>query len=229
MSGHFGKTIVIALGGSIVVPGEINTRYLKQFTKFVNRWKRSRRFLIVVGGGEVARKYQKGAARVLQVTDEDKDWIGIHATRLNAHLLRTVFREVADPVVFDSRKKRRNLRYPVTIASGWHPGWSTDFVAVQLAADFGAGSVIIAGKPSHVYTSDPEKGNGARPIQQLSWREYRRMIPKRWVPGSHFPVDPIAARLAEKEGVSAVILDGRDLKNLDLLLNGRPFRGTIIL
>ena len=44
-----------------------------------------------------------------RVTDEDKDWIGIHATRLNAHLLRTIFRDVADPVVIDIRGKSKSF------------------------------------------------------------------------------------------------------------------------
>ena len=88
------------------------------------------------------------------MTDEDKDWIGIHATRLNAHLLRTIFRDVADPVVIDIRGKIKKLRAPMTIASGWRPGWSTDYVAMRIAADFGVHEAVIAGKPAHVYNKD---------------------------------------------------------------------------
>ena len=223
---RFGKTVIIALGGSIVVPDTINTDYLKQFVRFIHRWKRTHRFIVVIGGGEVARRYQRGAAKVARVTDEDKDWIGIHATRLNAHLLRTVFREIADPVVFDSRFKMKTVKYPITIASGWRPGWSTDYVAAQISADFSAGAFIVAGKPSHVYTNDPVIHMDAIPMDALSWKQYRKMIPKRWIPGSHFPVDPVAARLADKERLTAYVVDWREIKNLEALITGKKYRGT---
>ena len=60
--------------------------------------------MLVVGGGALARQFQDAAGIVTKVNDEDKDWIGIHSTRLNAHLLRTIFRDVADPVIIDSQK-----------------------------------------------------------------------------------------------------------------------------
>lgn len=227
MKGHrFGKTVIIALGGSIVVPDTINTDYLRQFVKFINRWKKTHRFIVVIGGGEVARRYQRGAAKVARVTDEDKDWIGIHATRLNAHLLRTIFREIADPVVFDSRHKMKRLTYPITIASGWRPGWSTDYVAARIAADFNSGAFIIAGKPSHIYTNDPATHVDAIPMDTVSWKKYRSMIPKRWIPGSHFPVDPIAAKLSDEEHLTAYVVDGREIKNLESLLRGGKYKGT---
>ena len=166
--------------------------------------------MLVLGGGALARRFQSAAGAVAKVNDEDKDWIGIHSTRLNAHLLRTVFREVANPVILDSRSKVARLRYPVTIAAGWRPGWSTDYVALQIAADLGAKEVIIAGKPDYVYTKDP-KYPDAKKFLALSWREYGKLIPKKWKPGLHAPVDPVGAALAAKEGLKAIVMDGRDL------------------
>ena len=152
MKYKFSKTVVVALGGSIVHPDGIDTRFLKNFKRFLaTHLKNGTRFVLVLGGGALARRFQEAAQAVTKVSDEDKDWIGIHATRLNAHLLRTIFRDVADPVIIDARGKLPKLKYPVTIAAGWRPGWSTDYVAMQLAADFGAPEAIIAGKPSHVY------------------------------------------------------------------------------
>src|SRR5947207_2822163 len=132
----FKKEIVIALGGSIVHPDRIDVRYLKNFKKFIEKFLRQgTRFVIVVGGGRLARVFQEAAQDVAPLPNEDKDWIGIHSTRLNAHLLRTIFRGVANPVLIDERKKIRKLKFPVTIASGWRPGWSTDFVAAAIAKD----------------------------------------------------------------------------------------------
>jgi uridylate kinase len=229
MKRAFGKTIVIALGGSVVYPGEIDTEFLRQFKTFIFKFiRRKRRFVIVVGGGRIARLFQAAAHKVGRITDEDKDWLGIHATRLNAHLLRTIFRAVADPVVIDKRFRIRNLRFKVTIASGWRPGWSTDYVAAVLAKDFGVEEFIIAGKPAFVYDKDPHKHDGARPIYELSWKEYRRLVPRKWKPGLHSPVDPVAAEFSAKHGLRAVVLNGKNLKNLEALLNNKKFRGTII-
>ncbi len=223
------KLFVVALGGSIICPQQVDWEFLKRFKRFVERWCRAgARFVIVAGGGRVSRIYQHAAGRVVRVANDDKDWIGIHATRLNAHLLRTVLRAHADPVVIDRRHRLRRLSFPITIASGWRPGWSTDYVAVQLAADFRAREVIIAGKPDYVYDKDCHLHGDARPFPRLRWREYRALIPPRWIPGSHVPVDPIASRLAERERVRVAVICGRDLRNFSRLLRGQKFRGTII-
>jgi uridylate kinase len=226
----FGKTIVVALGGSIVYPDGIDVAFVKQFRSFALSFikRKHAKLVIVIGGGRLARVFQDAAGKIAPVVDEDKDWIGIHATRLNAHLLRTIFKHVADPVVIDTRHKIKKLKHPITIAAGWRPGWSTDYVASQLASDFGAKEVIIAGKPSHVYNKDPHKHENASPIERLSWKEYRRLVPKKWVPGLSSPVDPIASALGERAKLKAIIVNGKDLKNFSRLLNGQEFKGSVI-
>lgn len=229
MRHKFGKVIVVALGGSIIYPEEIDSAYIREFKKFIERFtKRGHRFVLVLGGGRIARNYQLAAAKVGRLANEDKDWIGIHATRLNGHLLRTVFRKIAHPVMIDTRYKIKKAKYPVTVAAGWNPGWSTDYVATVLAYDFGAGEVVIAGSPDHVYDKDPRKHEDARPLPELSWREYRKLIPSKWKPGSHAPVDPVASRFAAEKDLKAIVVNGKDLKNFDAMLKGREFRGTII-
>ncbi len=229
MKYSFGKTVVMALGGSIVYPDEIDTAFVKKFKKFIAPYlRRGTKFVLVIGGGKLARRFQEAAAKVTRVNDEDKDWIGIHATRLNAHFLRTVFREIADPVIIDAREKVKRPKYPVTLAAGWRPGWSTDYVAIQIAADLGVGEVIVAGKPDHVYDKDHMKFAGAKPFHKLTWKEYQRLIPRKWKPGLHAPVDPVGAALAAREDLTAIIVDGRNLTNFRNLLNGKDFQGTII-
>lgn len=229
MRHRFGKTVVVALGGSIVYPDAIDTAFLKKFRKFVARFtEKGTRFVLIVGGGNICRVYQNAAHAVSRLEDEDKDWLGIHVTRTNAHLIRTIFRDVAHPVVIDRRHKIKKATYPVTVGGGWQPGWSTDYVATVLAHDFGAKEVIVAGKPDHVYDRDPHKYKNAKPLPELSWKEYRKLIPSKWVPGSHAPVDPVAARFGQEKKVKAIIINGKDLKNFDALLKGKDFKGTII-
>ena len=92
------KTIVISLGGSIIVPGKIQVDFLKQFKEFILKFiKKDYRFIIVAGGGKICREYQDAAGKISSLNNEDKDWLGIHTTRLNAHLLRTIFKKEAYP------------------------------------------------------------------------------------------------------------------------------------
>ncbi len=229
MRHKFSKTIVIALGGSIIYSDAIDVSFLKKFKKFIlNRLRNGSRFIIVVGGGRIARVYQEAADKVSKISDEDKDWLGIHSTRANAHLLRTIFREVADPVIIDSRDKMKTLKYPVTIASGWRPGWSTDYISIAIAEHFKVREAVIAGKPSYVYDKDPHKHDGAKKFHELTWKKYRKLIPAKWRPGLHSPVDPVGARLAEKKKIAAIIVDGKDLKNFENMLSGKEFKGSVI-
>lgn len=224
-----GSKIIIGLGGSIVCPDGVNVEFLKKFQEFIKPLLRSgKKIVVVIGGGGVAREYQKSAGALTRVTDEDKDWLGIHATRLNAHLIRTVFRAVADPVVVDGADKVKKLKYKMTIASGWHPGWSTDYVAFAMAKKLKIKEVIVAGKPDFVYDSDPVKNPKARRFEELSWKEYGELIPKKWDPGMHAPVDPVATKLAMRGKINAIVIDGRELGNFKRLLRGEEFRGTII-
>lgn len=223
---------IIALGGSIVVPnGGINTEYLIKFKNFILHFlQEGKRFVIVMGGGAIARQYQNAAAEVTNLSDEDKDWLGIHATRLNAHLLRAIFFDVAHPVVNDNPTKEiKDVdAYPVLIASGWRPGWSTDYIAVMLAKRFGAKKFICATSVPYVYDDDVEKNANAHAIPEISWTDYRNIVGDIWTPGMRAPVDPVAAKLSEEQGIEAIVVLGTDIDNLGKVIRGEEFKGSII-
>jgi uridylate kinase len=68
----------------------------------------------------------------------------------------------------------------------------------------------------------------AKPIGEISWADYRTMVGDVWKPGMNAPFDPIASKLAQDVGVTVKILNGKNLKNLALALDGQPFVGTMI-
>ena len=231
---------IMHLGGSLVVPhisdrGGINVTYLKKLRTFLLlQLKKGRKFIIVIGGGKTARVYQKSAAQVVDIHEYDLDWIGIHATRLNAHLLRTIFEKEAYPVVIDHDPSKEEVEIlkssnkNLFFASGWKPGWSTDYIAVELARKFGAKEIIIAKDMPYVYDSDPKKNKRAKPIRKISWKEYEKLIPSTWIPGLSVPVDPVATKLALRAGFTAKILSGKDFVSFRAAVVGKPFRGTLI-
>ena len=54
------------------------------------------------------------------------------------------------------------------------------------------------------------------------------MIGKKWEPGLNAPFDPVASKEAEKLKIKVFVV-GRDLNNLENLLNGKKFKGSTIL
>jgi len=224
------KKFVIALGGSTICPEKINSDYLGRFFRFIKKEiKKGDKFIIVVGGGYIARNYQTASLEISQISKKERDWLGIHATKLNAYLLKAVFDKEACPTIFDKRFKIKDFgKYSIIVGSGWEPGNSTDYVAVRIASDFKIKRVIILGKPDHVYTSDFEKDKNAKPIEKMTWRDYLKIIPSSWSPGLSIPIDPIAARLAKKENMEVVVANGKDLNNLKMILEKKKFEGTIV-
>ena len=225
------KTIIIALGGSIIAPreGKINTQFLKDFRKIILKYlKKNYRFIIITGGGQICRLYQKAAEKIVKLPYDDMDWLGIHATRLNAHLIRTIFRKQAYPVVLDDPFKKIKNDWQILVAAGWKPGWSTDYISVLLAKRFKVKQIIDAGNISFVYTKDCFKYKDAQPIKQISWSKYRKLIGSKWIPGFSAPIDPIAAKTAQKLKLKAIIIKGDQLDNFENLLTNKNFQGTII-
>jgi uridylate kinase len=224
------KTTVISLGGSLIVPeGGIDTAFVRKFRALINRRARAqRRFVLVTGGGTVCRQYQRAASKVRKMTLQDLDWLGIHVTRLNAQFMRLMFGDKAHKDIVTDPTAPIRVSKPVVIGAGWKPGCSTDYDAVLLAKRFGADTLINLTNTDYVYDSDPRRNKSARPIREISWKEYRKMFGTKWVPGLNSPFDPIAAGMAQRLGLKVLILNGRKLKNLEAALDGKKFTGTVI-
>jgi uridylate kinase len=224
------KIFIISLGGSLIAPpAGIDYEFLRSFrTLILSRLKKGEKFFIVTGGGATARDYIRAADRVVKTTDDDRDWLGIHATRLNAHLLRTLFRKVAHPAIIKDPSVRMRAGEKVIVAGGWKPGWSTDYVAAALARTYGVKTVINLSNIDYAYDKDPRKFKNANKIEHIDWRGFRKIVGSRWDPGANLPFDPVASRLAQKLGLKVVIVNGKNLSNLRNLLAGKKFRGTVI-
>ena len=89
------ETLVLSVGGSIISPDKPDYFFLKEFKNFVIKNLDKYKFIIVTGGGKTNFYYNEAAKRVSKITDEDLDWLGIAATRLNAELLRIIFGDSA--------------------------------------------------------------------------------------------------------------------------------------
>ena len=223
---------VISLGGSIVAPDGVDVSFLKNFLSLLGEFldnDEKRRFILVVGGGGPARAWQNAYREIVSSSkDEEADWIGVMATRLNAQLVKAIMGDFCTQPVITDPSKAGPFTGRVLIAAGWKPGFSSDYDAVLLAEQFGADMVINLSNIAQVYTDDPRKNPDAKPLDTVSWEDFRALVGDEWTPGKNVPFDPVASRHAAKINLKVICAAGRDLPNLNCILEGKPFIGTLI-
>lgn len=225
------STVVISLGGSLIVPDAIDVELLKKFKQFIlESLQAGRRIVVIAGGGKTTRRYQEAAAAVSTLTDDDLDWLGIHATRLNAHLIRTILRDVAHPVIITNPDDVLDVpdSARVIVAAGYRPGSSTDLRAVQIAEHLGAKRLVNLSNIDYAYTDDPRTNPSAEKITEMAWADFRKILPADWSPGLSSPFDPVASREAEKNGIEVAIINGNNIDELSKYLAGEAFIGSLI-
>ena len=225
-------TKVLSVGGSIVVPETPDTDFLKKFVAMTSEWlskDSSRRLILVVGGGGPARIYQGAYREVASAADNSEaDWIGIMATRLNAQLLKASFGALCpNPVVYNPTEDVE-FKGQVLVAAGWKPGFSTDTDAVYLAEKFTADTVVNLSNIEKVYTDDPRKNPDATPIDNITWTDFRKMVGDEWVPGKNCPFDPIASKKAQELKLKVICAGGKNIPNIQSILNDSDYIGTTI-
>ena len=228
------KRVVLALGGSIIAPpGDPDPQSLIQWTEAVKEWSRDVQPLVVVGGGDPARK-AIDLARHASTIEDDLDLIGIAATRLNANVFLTflkgngvdTYHHVPRTVETATQKADQN---DVVVMGGTVPGHSTDYVAATLAKECGADRVVIVTNVDGVYSADPNKDSAAKRFDHLDHDELIDIVGSRWTSaGAKTVVDGPCAKYLKQHGIEACVVSGRNLTNVGKAVRGRPFDGTRI-
>ena len=224
---------VLSVGGSIVVPEFPDSEFLKKFSALVRDWlskDEQRKLILVVGGGGPARIYQNAYKEIIDNTSDNSqaDWIGIMATRLNAQLLKAIFSDLCTQDVVYDPTAVSEISGRILIAAGWKPGFSTDTDAIYLAEQFNAKVVVNLSNIEKVYTDDPKKNPDAKPLDNISWKDFRKMVGDEWTPGKNCPFDPIASKRAESADIDVICAGGKDIANIEKILNDQEFFGTKI-
>jgi uridylate kinase len=208
------KTIIISLGGSIVVPGKIAIGFLKNFKHCILKYSTDYQFIIFVGGGKVCRIYQKALAD-FGANSIARDYMGIKIAGLNAEILKQVFADSKNSVRIVSSDK-------------FEPGHSTDYDAVLSTKTNNADTIINLTNIDYVFDKDPSKFPTAKAIEKINWPNFRKIVGEKWTPGYSSPFDPTAAKLAQQLKIKVAIINGKYLSRLEDFLNNKKFIGTII-
>ena len=223
------ETTIISLGGSLIIPEELDVAFLQAFRKLIlEQAAKGKKFVIITGGGKINKKYNEAAKEIANPSPRDLDWIGIAALKLNAELVRVIFGDKAHQEVIANFSSPVASDKSIIVGSAFQPGSSSDWDAVLAAKTMGAKRIINLSNIDYVYDADPKTNPNAKKLEEISWAEYRALIPEEWTPRLNSPLDPIAAKLAEEIGLEVVIMNGKPIDNLAKCLAGEKFMGTTI-
>ena len=230
------NTKILSVGGSIIAPDKPDSGFLTSFIAMIKDWLNAdpaRRLILVAGGGAPARVYQNAYKEVAaelreNIEGDAADKIGIMATRLNAELVKALCGEICKNDVVYNPTENIEFSGRILVAAGWKPGFSTDNDAVLLAEKFSADTVLNLSNIEKVYTDDPKKNPSAKPIDSISWQDFRKMVGDNWTPGKNTPFDPIASKKAEELNLKVICASGKNIENIKNILDGKDFVGTKI-
>jgi uridylate kinase len=204
--------IVVSIGGSVLAP-ELSSDRVQAHADVVDELvDDGHEVVVVVGGGSVARRYIE-TARELGATEYDLDAVGIDVTRLNARLLSAALDAPVEPAPVESHgAARRAIRRGETVVMGGTvPGHTTDAVSALLAEAVAADRLIYATSVDGVYSADPNEDEAAERHDRLTPAELVDVTATiETAAGSKAPVDLLAAKVIERSGLRAVVLDGTE-------------------
>lgn len=224
------QVIVLSLGGSLIVPDEVNFKFLEKFKKTILRHSRKYRFLIVCGGGSVARKYI-AALKKAGLNEKFQSFSGISATRMNARFMNYFFKinpEYGIPHTTETLEKYAKQRDIIFLgALEYQPEQTSDSTAAEVAGHFNTFFINLTNVPG-LYNKNPLEHKDAKFISRITWKDFHKIATSMsYKPGQHFVLDQTASGIIMKHRIPTYIL-GPDLRQLDAVLEKKKFRGTLI-
>jgi len=221
------KPLVISLGGSVIVPSDVDYVFLKKFKKLVLEEAKKRKVVICTGGGKTARNYIEALGKV-RASNYEKDSIGIAATRLNATLLSFFLGLHGDISLSLKEVKKCLKKNNIVICGGIRPGVTTDGITAEIAKALHASMLVNITNVKGLYDKNPVKYKDAKLIRKISYKGFTKMLRKvKEKPGQHFVLDSYCTDIIQKEKIIAVILC-KNIANIEKFLKGKRFVGTTI-
>lgn len=223
------KTLVISLGGSKIIPENVDLTFLQEFKRIVVKHSKETKFVVVCGGGSVARKYIE-ALKKDKKSDYLQSMIGISITRMNARFISYLFGEDPEKGIPTDMKEVENLvkKNDFVFCGGlrYAPDQTSDTTAARLASHLGAHFINITNVKG-LYTADPKKDKTAEFIEKITWKDFNSMANKiKFSAGQHFVLDQSAAEEIMKHKITATIVG--NLREFEKVLSSKPFVGTTI-
>ncbi|MBS3107918.1 UMP kinase [Candidatus Woesearchaeota archaeon] len=220
------KTFVISIGGSIIVPDEIDYKFLNNLKKVILKYSKKNKIIICTGGGHTARAYIN-ALKKENLPRLEQDLLGIECTRLNAHLL-SFFLNLKHKIPSSLKEiKLLSKSSNIVITGGLEPGTTSDGTTAKVAKFLKAEAMINMTNVKGLYNKDPRKFKDAKFIPQITHNDFDMLLSRvRQESGQHFVLDALAAKITKESKIRVYIIQG--IANLEKILSEKMPIGTII-
>ncbi len=207
--------IVISLGGSFLFESPEKVRALNKVIRNSDE-----NFIIICGGGRLAREYIKFAS-LFKLKSEDLHLVGIKSTLLNALIVNKVLGGElyeGDPRLIKTKR--------LIVTGGFEIGWTTDICAAYAAIASKAKAIFNLSKEEGVYDKDPNKFDDAKLLKTLSFETLYKINRGKRTPGMNFIFDPQAGAICKKNGIKVIVTN--KISDIASYIHGKEFSGTLI-
>ena len=242
------ETHIIKYGGSFIISGDkYNELALEELVRLTKEHE-DKQFVFIIGGGKLCRNINEVAKPHLEKALEQNkelmnvalDEIGIAVTKINGRVVKQYLEKALgeenvyeDIVDYPEQAVKTNKK--VIIATGYKPGVTTDFDMMLLAEAYSATKaykisdfpVVLDVKP---FDFKKEKISEYESLPRMTWQKMIDLVGTDYVAGGNYPLDPsgvvLGAKLAEERPGFTLYIGQKE--QLDAMLRGREFRGTIV-
>lgn len=224
--------MVLKLSGHLVSSGDrINYQLIADYAKLLRElYDGKSKWVVVVGGGDVARRYVD-AARALGADEVMCDEVATIITRANARLMATCLGNIAQQRIPTSTEELRELATDgkIVVMGGLQPGQSTIAVAALAASVIKAERLIITTDVDGIYTSDPKVDPNAKPLPKVLLSELSKMVAELPQTAGKYPlIDNLAIAILQRSKIPCLYLNGRKLEDVKKAMMGENV-GTLVM
>ncbi|MBA7493654.1 Uridylate kinase [subsurface metagenome] len=221
------KSIVLSIGGSVILSEEADVSFFRKLASLLKKISKQYKIFIIVGGGNVARKYIK-LGRDLKFNEKILDSIGIYITRVNAKILTNIIEE-SNKDIPCTTSEAIDIDKPIIVMGGTTPGHSTDMVGAEIAKKTGADLFIIATNVDGIYDKDPNKYSDAKQLKEVKIDQLIERYGIKWKSaGKNVVIDGPALEIIKRMKLTTYVVNGKRLDQLEKALTNQSFDGTKI-
>ena len=153
------RLTILSLGGSLIVPDQVDLSYLKEFKKTILKNTKKYKFIICCGGGSIARKYIS-ALRKIHVNEKLQSFAGIGSTRMNARFMNYFF-NIDSPkgIPHTMKQLKSQIKSRDIVFCGaleYKPNQTSDSTTAKIAKIFKTDFINLTNVPG-LYDKDPKK------------------------------------------------------------------------
>ncbi|HER45746.1 MAG TPA: UMP kinase [Thermoplasmatales archaeon] len=222
------KTVVVSIGGSVVLSQEADVLFLKNLTALFKKISDYYKLFVIVGGGTIARRYIQ-LGRDLGFDEDTLDLIGIDVTRVNARIITNLL-AISNKEVPHTTSDALSLDSPIVVMGGTDPRHSTDLVGAELAEKTHAVRFVNATNVDGIYDKDPNTYKDAKQLKEVSINQLIAQYGTTWkAAGKNIFMDEPALEIIKRAKIPTFIVNGKRLDQLEKALTGQSFDGTKIL